>query len=136
MTSFARILSSKPFYISAALIAALLILAGLVVSSKSTNASAQQPMMTWHATITDAATGAAVAGAIYVDDVQYCADSACAPLTAAEVPVPADGQKHTLQVQAKGYQDWEIEIAGQTKDGRRVLGPVKLNRAGPPQQEA
>ena len=136
MTSFTRALSSRRIYVSAALIVALLVLAALVASSGSTNASAQQPTMIWRATITDAATGAAVAGAIYLDDVQYCADSACAPLTTAEVPIPADGQKHTLQVQAKGYQRWEIEIAGQTKDGRRVLGPVLLKRAGPPQQQA
>ena len=148
MTSFTRTFSSRRTYVSAAaLIAALLVLAALVATSRSTNASAQpanvsaqptnaSPMMTWHATVSDAATGAAVAGAIFVDDVQYCADSACAPVTAAEVPVLADGQKHKLRVEAAGYRRWEIEIAGQMKHGRRVLGPVKLNRAGPPQQEA
>lgn len=92
-------------------------------------------MMTWHATITDAATGAAVAGAIFVDNVQYCADSACAPVTTAKIPIPADGKPHSLRVEAAGYHTWQIDIAGQT-DGRRVLGPVKLNRIGPPQQEA
>jgi hypothetical protein len=79
---------------------------------------------TWRATITDAATGQPVAASIFVDDQQVATN-----VTQADVPVAADSQRHRLRVEATGYQAWQIEIAGETTQGRVVLGPVKLKKA-------
>jgi hypothetical protein len=84
--------------------------------------------MNWHAVLTDATTGAPIAGHIYVDDMRFCGatqvrDASCPAVTAAEVHIPADGQLHALRVEATGYQVWAIGIRG---EARGVVGPVKL----------
>jgi len=103
------------------LLCVLCILCVLCACGTSDTASPSAATFTWRATITDTATGAAVTGTIYVDDVQ-----AAANVTTADVAVPADGQKHALRVESTGYQSWKIEIAGETRPGRVLLGPVKL----------
>jgi hypothetical protein len=64
-----------------------------------------------------------VRAAVFVDEYRVAQD-----VTEATVTLPADGQQHTLRVEALGYQIWEIKLASDLQTRRRFSGPVKLKR--------
>ncbi len=47
-------------------------------------------------------------------------------VSVADISVPVDGQRHTLRVEAFGYQVWSLGIAGVTQVSQRIIGLVHL----------